>query len=105
MRTMGGLFIGALALLIEDMLFTFHHATVLEGLAFLRAKGFISIGTVTRVQTSTFVFNGLMTAFDCTSVLIGTSVLTADWSELVVAGAVEMRRLEPVKVVTRAAVR
>ena len=101
MRAMSRFSVGTLPLLEELMLFTFHETFILEGLPLFRANGLVDITAVARVQTSTLMFDHLMSAFDCAFVLIRGSVLSANRGEGVLARAIEMRGLGPVKIVTR----
>ena len=89
-----------LALLEEFLLLALHKTSILESLPLFRADGFIHITAITGVQTGALVLDHLMTALNSALVLISRPILAAHWRELVVAGAIEMRRLGPVEIIT-----
>lgn len=101
MRTVGGFSVGALSSFPEFLLFALHHAHVLEGLHLLRANWFVDVGAVAGVHAGPLVFDHLVTTFDGADVLVSRPILSTNWSELVIARAVEVGGFCPVEVITR----
>lgn len=101
MRTMGGFSVRTLAGFPEFLVLTLHHTSVLVSLHSFGTDRFVDIGTVARVETSTFVFDHLMSTLDCTHIFVSGTILTTDWGELIIARTVEVGGFGPIEVVAR----
>jgi hypothetical protein len=98
---MSRLSIWAFPFLEKFVLFTLHKTFILEGLAFFGTNWLVNVRAITWVHTGSFMFDHLMTTFDCAFILICRSILPTNWGELVLTRTIEMGRLCPVEVITR----